>query len=160
VAPGGNPVILNVMPPVQLQSVVAEIDCQVECYVSFLNLKTGELYGNDIELIEYFEREFPDLLESGEKLREIDMSNEWIQLPDPIFRFEDVETIAEYIAACDDPDVRLQLSLAIKDQQSVGRMKAMLHKSGYLDIWNDFRRRKIAKHARNWLRANDIEFEE
>jgi hypothetical protein len=158
----------GIMPlPVSLHDVVEEMDMLGgEIGIrSFLNRRTGEIYGGTPDQISAAEEsddaeEFPDWeAEVIRRLQEVLDSPDWLELPERDSR-EDYRIMERFCLERCEGFLQDELLSAITGRGAFRRFKDALHRHGIQEAWYAFRRQELAVEARAWLEANDIAFKE
>ena len=156
---------------VKLQDVVDQIEMQLGESAAYLNKKTGELYmlGEDEVLDSEFgsefgqddEEELEDIpewqREVTQKAREINESEDWIQLPTQRDVHE-YHIMEEFGGSLDDPEVRDRILQTIRGSGAFRRFKHTLSDLGLWEKWTAFRDAEVERIAVEWLEENGIEY--
>jgi hypothetical protein len=156
---------------VKLQDVVDQIGMQSGESAAYLNKKTGELFmlGEEELLGSEFGSEFgsedeEDLeglpesqRESILKAREINESDDWIELPTQRDVHE-YHIMEEFGGSLNDPQVRDRILDTIRGGGAFRRFKHALNELGLWEKWNAFRDGEVERIAVEWLEENGIEY--
>ena len=152
---------------VKLQDVVDQIEVQSGDSAAYLNKKTGELFmlGEDEALgfeLEDGEEEGLDdlpewLRESRQKAREIDESDEWIELPTQRDVHE-YHIMEQFGASLEDAEVRDRILQTIRGGGAFRRFKHALDELSLWDEWTSFKHAELERIAIEWLEENGIEY--
>ena len=145
---------------VSLQAVVEEMELLGEGRHSFLNRRTGELYGGTDELLAKAEEADDEELLGWEleivaKLREILRSKDWLQVPSRSSH-EDYRIMERFCGERCEGEVQQDLLSTIQGRGAFGRFKDGIHRWGVQDEWYQFRQQAMAEQAAAWLEAEGI----
>jgi Uncharacterised protein family (UPF0158) len=146
--------------PVSLDRVIEAIEDSIEGYRAFLNRRTGEVFGGDMDLIdeEDGDEDLPGWLRrEAARLRAVASSEDWLLLPDE-FRCETAPVLERFCKECCVGATRRELLAHLRSNISMGLMKSRLGDLGLYEDWEAFRRERIAERAAAWLSANGIPF--
>jgi hypothetical protein len=148
---------------VSLRAVVDEMDLPNAEWAAYLNSVTGELFtateedqsaldlGDDSELVPEWQRE------ALSKLREIEDSDDWLELPSS-YEIHEYEIIERFCDAVEDTRHREVLFVAISGSGAFRRFKDAIHRFGIHDEWYSYRERAFAEIAVEWLEINGIPY--
>src|SRR5260221_9841686 len=161
------------MAVVSLRDVVEEMDTFGDTFQTYLNRRTGELFtvgDEERSALEYKEECDPDSegemhdvdLSPGDgsriaKLREIQESEDWLQLPSK-YEIDEYRIMEQFSQTIEDEALSGDLLDTIGGRGTFGRFKNMLHRHGIQDDWYRFREKALADIAVSWLEANGIEY--
>jgi hypothetical protein len=152
---------------VKLQDVVDQMQMQSGESASYLNKKTGELFmlGEDemlgLDLEDDDEEELDDFpewqRESRQKAREINESDDWIELPTQRDVHE-YHIMEQFGASLDNAEARDRILQTIRGSGAFRRFKHALDDLGLWDEWNSFKSAEIERMAVEWLGENQIPY--
>lgn len=152
---------------VKLQAVVDQIQMLSGEAAVYLNKKTGELFmiGEDealgFDLEDDDEEELDDLpewqRESRQKAREINESDDWIELPTQRDVHE-YHIMEQFGASLDNAEARDRILQTIRGSGAFRRFKHALDDLGLWDEWTSFKHAELERIAIDWLEENGIEY--
>jgi len=156
---------------VKLHDVVDQMQMLSGEAAAYLNKKTGELFmlGEDEGLESEFGSEFGSeddeelddvhewQRESRQKAREINESDDWIQLPTQRDVHE-YHIMEQFGASQEDPEARERILHTIRGSGAFRRFKHAIDDLGVSQEWNAFRDAEIERIAIEWLVENGIEY--
>lgn len=152
---------------VKLQDVVDQIELQSGESAAYLNKTTGELFmlGEDealgFELEDDEEEELDDLpewqRESRQKAREINESDDWIELPTQRDVHE-YNIMEQFGASLENIEASDRIRQTIRGSGAFQRFKHALDDLGLWQEWNSFKTAEIERMAIEWLEENGIEY--
>jgi hypothetical protein len=154
---------------VKLQDVVETMDMLGDEMSGCLNKRTGELHTLNDEEIEAAELEAEDAGDEGladqpewlrdeiQKAREINESEDWIELPTKrdIHEYAIMENFCRSVT---DPRSSEKLLDAIRGSGAFRRFRDALEVLDMEQEWYDFRAAELEKIAVGWLEENQIEY--
>jgi len=148
---------------ISLRNVVDEIDGLLDQWTAYLNRRTGELYslqdadasmveeGEDLEDLPAWQRdEVP-------RIREILESEDWLALPTK-FDINEWEIMEEFSRSLDDPELRYDLSNAIRGSGAFRRFRDMVYRRGIEEHWYAYKRAALEQIAIDWLEENKLSY--
>lgn len=151
---------------VKLQDVVDQIEMQSGESSAYLNKNTGELYMlGEEEMLDREEddneEELDDLpewqRESRQKAREINESDDWIELPTQRDVHE-YHIMEQFGASLENVDASNRILQTIRGSGAFRRFKHALDDLGLWQEWNSFKGAEIERMAVEWLEENGIEY--
>ena len=155
------------VPPlvVSLRDVVSEMDTLGDGFQAYLNRKTGELFTASEDELRQLDAGDDDVdqdapawqVEVTSKLRSINESEDWLQLPSKR-EFHEWEVMADFCRSVANDTLREDLLDAIRGSGAFGRFKSMIHRHGLIDDWYRFCDEQFMDFAAAWLRANGIAY--
>jgi hypothetical protein len=152
--------------PVYLNEVVGELEAigSESEIITFLNFRTGEIYGGTRDQLlaaEDFDLDDPSqpawLIEMNKRLRDIPLSNDWLELPKPSTQ-EDYERMESFCFDRCEPPLRDRLLDAITGSGAFRRFREMVSRNGVMHRWFAYRRERIVEDAKAWLEGNAIPY--
>ena len=156
---------------VKLQDVVDQIEVQSGESAAYLNKKTGEFFmvGEDELLESEFGSEFgsedeevlDDLpewqRESIQKAREINESDDWIELPTQRDVHE-YHIMEQFAASLENVEATNRILQTIRGSGAFRRFKHTLDDLNLWDEWTKFKSEGLERIAIEWLDENGIEY--
>ena len=132
--------------PVSLQSVVDEMEVMNDEWVAYINRHTGQLF----TVTEYDREESTEALQA-------EASPDFLALPSK-FDIHEYSIIERFCRSILDPELRAQLSLAIRGGGAFRRFKDAIRGSGVEDDWYSFRQGALESIAASFLDAHCIPY--
>ncbi len=147
---------------VSLREVAEEMEVCTEGCHSFLNLRTGELYGGPDDCLAAAEKDSDEQLLGWEqeivaRLREVLASADWIALPrrDTI---EDYRIMESFCLEQADGEAQEDLLEVIEGRGAFSRFKKAIHQWGIQEDWYRYRSEATLREAAAWLKSRGIEY--
>ena len=146
---------------ISLRAVVDEMDLPNAEWVAYLNRVTGELFtatedaqallarDDDPELVPEWQRE------EISKLREIEDSDDWLELPGS-YDIHEYEIMERFCGVVEDPRREQVLFDAIRGRGAFRRYKDAIHRLGIQDEWYRYRQQAFGEIAVDWLQTHGI----
>ncbi|OGJ90194.1 MAG: hypothetical protein A2487_02660 [Candidatus Raymondbacteria bacterium RifOxyC12_full_50_8] len=135
----------------KLSEIAESMDCQSEEITAFLNRKTGE--------IEMVTGEELRAEEDGENAGEKYEGEDWLPLPSK-YDIHDYEIMESFCATINDPTARNSLIGAIKGRGAFQKFRRMCEHYGLMDKWYGHKNGRYLEIAREWCKANQVEYQE
>jgi hypothetical protein len=140
------------------------MDTVSDTWRAYLNRQTGELFSASDEELSALEQEEDEELpdwqrEAIEKLRQVQQSDDWLELPSR-FEIDEYRIMERFCSSVEDDTLREDLLDAIHGSGAFGRFKNMIHRHGLRDDWYRYREQQMARIAAEWLEANGIAYKD
>jgi len=149
---------------VSLKDVVDAMDVPNNEWISYLNLKTGEIVtvtDEDRHLVEDEDLDEADLpewqRESLPKMREALEAADFVALPDK-FEIHEWAIMDRFASSQADQARREELLDAIRGRGAFRSFRSAIRRLGIEDDWFHFRQLAFEEIAKGWLTAHDISF--
>jgi hypothetical protein len=149
--------------PVDLQSVVDEMDVISDEWIAYINRETGDLFSfSDDELLIHESNEDGETdndwrAETIAKAQEVLESEYFIELPGR-FEIDEYSIMQRYCHGVAGSRVQEALIQAIKGSGAFGRFKDLIHREGIAEDWYTFRDTALRKIAADFLEAEEIPY--
>jgi hypothetical protein len=147
---------------VSVKELIDEVNSSNVGYQSFVNRRTGEIYGSPREFLQMSEGDDePDAgdwqKEIYDKLREIRGSDDWLILPQTTSR-DSFDVMRGFISELTSGALQDALHHTLRGPKPFRRFKDLIISSGLLESWTEHHERAIAKDLRGWLDLHQIPY--
>jgi Uncharacterised protein family (UPF0158) len=149
--------------PVELQTVVDEMEMATDEWRGYINRKTGELRSFDGEVLRIAEDEdaasgLEDReAEDVEECRRVLEDKDFIELPSK-YDIHEYSIMERFCLSLDDERMDERLLDAIRGRGAFRRFKDLIHDKGIQDDWYRYRNDALKKIAADFLEANEIPY--
>ena len=132
--------------PVQLQSVVEEMDVMNDDWVAYINRRTGEL----VTVTDYD-------LEEGTEAVQVGESPDFIELPSK-YDLHEYDIVERFCGSVSEVTIQEKLFSAIRGGGAFRRFKDSIRRFGIEDEWYEFRHAALESIASSFLDASGIPY--
>ncbi|MHB1455036.1 MAG: UPF0158 family protein [Saccharofermentanales bacterium] len=157
------------MIPIKLQSIVDEIECQMDDYNKYLDTQTGQVIcvssedlriaeesETDDDFSEYPEWQQPSIKQAMDVLVNC-FSDKYIMLP-TIYDINEYDIIKEFCGTVQNCQISDSLYSAIRGSGAFRRFRDAICRYGIEDSWYKFRNGALKQLAIIWCERNNISY--
>ena len=153
----------TLIPVVSLRDFIIHMDVFSDEYHAYLDKRTGELVTisdeeisiveEDLNPMEYPEWQQPVIKKAKQVLEE----EEYLSLPSK-YDIHEYSIMERFCNSIEDGELSEELNYQIRGSGAFRRFKDAIHRNNITDDWYRFRERALEEIAKDWLKANGIDY--
>ncbi len=149
--------------PVKLQDVVEAMDAPADSWMAYINRRTGEIVVFSDDDVAFHNDDDDEILPDWQaefvaKAKEVDASDDFVQLPDK-FDIHEYAIMERFCYGVDDDTVRQNLLDTMRGSGAFGRFKGMIRRQGLEQAWWAYRDAAFERVAADFLEMEGIPFQ-